>query len=74
MDWLIAALGFQCCQNQPGNVSQNWAMYPWPLTSPMVTRLPRGTGRVLLLRARLNVVSCRVVSSLRAAIDKPLDV
>ena len=28
----------------------------------MVTRLPRGTRMVLLLRARLNVVSWRVVS------------
>ena len=28
----------------------------------MVTRLPRGMGMVLLLRARLNVVSWRVVS------------
>ena len=62
MDWLMGAVGFQCCQNQPGNVSQNWAIYPWPLTSPMVTRLPRGIGMVLLLRLRLKVVSWRVVS------------
>jgi hypothetical protein len=45
-------------------------MSPWPLTSPMGTRLPCGTGTVLLLRVRLNVVSWRVVSLRRVASRK----
>ena len=54
--WLIGADGFQCCQNQPGNVSQNCAMYPGPVPSAIVTRVPRDTARVLLRFARSNVV------------------